>query len=82
VTQPSDYQLDPHLSLLYAPLPAAEREHLAATLTLLLAQIRFDELRLVAIPERNDSVSAIRSWQTLAACRLLGGDACQPDGTG
>lgn len=70
VRQPSTYRLDPHLSLLYQDLSDAERDRLADELAMPLQKIRFDELRVVAIPQKLQSLQDYVGWETLLAVRL------------
>lgn len=70
VSQPSSYDLEPHLSLLYQYLPTAVRESLVRESLVSLREIRFDELWAVAIPKQLKSLDAFDGWQPLLICRL------------
>lgn len=70
VTKPSEYIFDPHLSLLYQDLSVSERERVQSQLKIDLAEIRFDQLWAVAIPETLSVLKDFTNWQTLMICRL------------
>lgn len=69
VAQPSDYRLQPHLSLLYSDLPSDRRRELGRTLCP-PAVLHCNELRAVAIPARLATMDDFRGWQTLLSVRL------------
>jgi hypothetical protein len=67
----SDYQLRPHLSLLYQQLAPDARERLAKGLEKLPWEpIRFDALRVVTVPDRIETVADVPGWTTVAERRL------------
>lgn len=71
MTTPSNYTLDPHLSLIYAALPEAARRQAAAELIPPQA-IRFDAIRAI----RHHGVSSrrdVESWEQVAEVRLKPG---------
>jgi putative hydrolase of the HAD superfamily len=70
VPLPSDYQLNPHLSLLYQRLAAATRDTLVRETALCLSEIRLDSLWAVAIPEQLMTLEDLRDWQPLLISRL------------
>jgi putative hydrolase of the HAD superfamily len=70
VPLPSDYQLNPHLSLLYQRLAAATRDTLVRETALCLSEIRFDSLWAVAIPEQLTTLEDLYNWQPLLINRL------------
>ncbi len=70
VPLPSDYQLNPHLSLLYQKLAAATRDSLVRETSLCLSEIRFDSLWAVAIPEQLTTLEDLYDWQPLLISRL------------
>lgn len=70
VSQPADYKLEPHLSLLYQKLPAYVREMLVHETPIPLQEITLDELWAVAISEQLESLDDFSGWQTLLICRL------------
>ncbi len=70
----SDYELHPHLSLLYQNLKTKERKALIEDIKLDIKSILFNELRVVAIPEQLKSIDDLKGWQTLLSCRLAPGE--------
>ncbi len=70
VPLPSDYELVPHLSLLYQKLPASAGEPLVREVALCLPEIRFDTLWAVAIPEQLRNLGDLHGWRPLAISRL------------
>lgn len=70
VSLPSDYQLDPHLSLLYQDVSFPVREKLTQEIKFVAQELRFDELWAVAIPAALKTADDLEGWQMLLACRL------------
>jgi hypothetical protein len=67
----ADYQLNPHLSLIYAPLPSAVREQLVRDLSL-LPLMRFDELKVIKTGGPTQTRSDVEAWRVLASRKLAG----------
>ncbi|MCK4536863.1 MAG: hypothetical protein KAT93_07610 [Desulfuromonadales bacterium] len=65
-TWPSAYLFDPHLSLLYHALSKSARQRLIDEISPDLAVVDFDELRVVAIPDKIVTPADLCGWQTLA----------------
>lgn len=63
--QPEDYELKPHLSLIYASLPQAQRETLARSI-LAPKVIRFDSLKAVLTGASTRSRTDVESWRVVA----------------
>jgi hypothetical protein len=61
---PEDYELKPHLSLIYASLPQAQRETLARSI-LLPKVIRFDSLKAVLTGTSVVSPADVEAWRAL-----------------
>jgi 2'-5' RNA ligase len=63
---PSDYQLKPHLSLLYKKMPILARRQLADSITVPFSEVFFDLIRAVrcALPTRNRA--DVEAWRVLA----------------
>ncbi|OGT21942.1 MAG: hypothetical protein A3C55_02470 [Gammaproteobacteria bacterium RIFCSPHIGHO2_02_FULL_42_13] len=59
VDSEANYQLLPHLSLLYADMPLAEKMHLSKQIKIALSEIQFDQLELVKIPELHH----VKNWR-------------------
>lgn len=66
--QPAD-EFRPHLSLLYAELPLAEKQQAARTVILDRQRLSFDELRIV-VPDPAAGWGDPRHWQSLFHARL------------
>lgn len=65
---PSDYILEPHLSLLYAEVPEAERRTLEKLTLLPREPITFSELWAVAVPATVRERADVECWEDL--CRI------------
>jgi 2'-5' RNA ligase len=61
---------DPHISLIYARLPAAVKRELAATIQLPFAEVVFDRVQLMSCPGPTESAADVESWRMLASRRL------------
>lgn len=70
VPLPSNYHIEPHLSLLYQNISEAERETLVQEIQIPLRKISFDELWAVAIPDQLNTLDDLDDWQNLLICRL------------
>ena len=62
---PEDYELKPHLSLIYASLPQAQRETLARSI-LIPKVLRFDSLKAVLTGASTSSRADVESWCVVA----------------
>jgi 2'-5' RNA ligase len=69
VKRPSGYQLDPHLSLLYRRLPAAEKEALLADFTP-PPRIHFDQVRAVATGDKTRTPADVAAWREVGRVQL------------
>jgi 2'-5' RNA ligase len=75
-SQPSEYELKPHLSLAYAHLSAGFREYFAGEIGgprstgFVPAVIHFGRLKAVAIRDPVRSAEDVEAWRTLAEARL------------
>lgn len=65
-----DYQLNPHLSLIYKDLPESARFDLARTLTMPFERVTFDRLRVIAAHDDTTSREDVESWRVLAESSL------------
>lgn len=63
--EPPQPMIDPHVSLLYAPLDKHTRRHLADTTTLSLGQIVFDSISAMEIELPVQTVDNIRRWRKI-----------------
>jgi 2'-5' RNA ligase len=67
VAQPSDYVLNPHLSLMYKDLSADEKQRIAASIHLPQAEVSFSEVWAIASPGHTQTPEDIRQWDVV--CR-------------
>ena len=66
----SQYDLKPHLSLLYKNLSAATRSELAASITLPFSEIAFDSLQAIRCVSPTQTGADVQAWELLAS-RIL-----------
>lgn len=66
----SQYEVKPHLSLLYKNLPAATRSELAASITLPFSEIPFDSLQAIRCVSPTQTGADVEAWELVAA-RML-----------
>jgi 2'-5' RNA ligase len=64
------YELKPHLSLLYKNLPAATRSKLAALITVPFSEIPFDSLQAIRCISPTQTKADVEAWK-LIATRML-----------
>ena len=69
-----DYELKPHLSLVYKNLPTAIREKLASEVDVLLTEVNFDVLRVIECPPAIKTNADIHAFRVLASRTLSGRD--------
>lgn len=67
--QPEEYELKPHLSLLYAKLSAESREHFAKT-TVVPSRVRFNRVRAIASNGPTRTPEDVSAWRVIAEVRL------------
>src|SRR3954447_11025125 len=65
-----DYELNPHLSLVYQELPAAVKATIAADLTIPFSDVGFDSVKGVISPAEIKSRSAVEAWRVVAEAKL------------
>jgi len=68
----SQYDLKPHLSLLYKNLAAATRRELAALIDVPLSEVTFDAIKAVRCVSPTKSSADVKAWPVLAAASLSG----------
>ena len=66
----SDYELNPHLSLLYKTMDAETKRQLAGSITLPFADATFDTVKAVLSPARLESREDVESWRVVAEEKL------------
>jgi 2'-5' RNA ligase len=71
-TRQSNYALNPHLSLLYKKLPAAEQRQLCETLDVPIGAYWFDRLRMIETELPIEDSGPVRRWRTICEAELEG----------
>jgi hypothetical protein len=66
----SQYELNPHLSLLYKNLAAPTRRELAASNNVPLFEVAFDAIKAVRCVSPTESGADVEAWQVVAAASL------------
>jgi hypothetical protein len=66
----SQYELNPHLSLLYKNLAAPTRRELAASINLPLSEVTFDAIKAVRCVAPTKSDADVEAWHVVAAASL------------
>lgn len=66
----SQYELKPHLSLLYKNLAAATRSKLAASITVPFSEISFDSLQAIRCVSPTKSRADVEAWRVIARTKL------------
>ncbi len=66
------YEVNPHLSLVYAHLSATVRAAQARRIDLPFAEIEFDRVRAVLCPTPIQTRADVENWQTITEARLEG----------
>src|SRR5712675_539803 len=68
----SQYDLKPHLSLLYKNLAVATRRELAASIDIPLSEVTFDVIKIVRCVSPANSRADVEGWRVVAAASLSG----------
>ena len=68
----SQYELKPHLSLLYKNLTAATRRELAASINVPFSEATFDAIKAVRCVSPTESGADVQTWHVVAAASLCG----------
>jgi hypothetical protein len=68
----SQYELKPHLSLLYKNLAVATRCELAASVNIPLSEVTFDVIKAMRCVSPTKSRADVEAWQVVAAASLSG----------
>ena len=68
----SQYELKPHLSLLYKNLAVATRRELAASIDVPLSEVTFDVIKVVRCVSPAKSRADVEAWRVIAAASLSG----------
>jgi 2'-5' RNA ligase len=67
----SQYELKPHLSLLYNKMEAAARRELAASIVVPFSEITFDRIKAVRCVSPTQSRADVEAWRVVAAEEVL-----------
>jgi hypothetical protein len=70
--QPSNYALNPHLSLLYKKLPEAKREELGKALDIPMGTYSFDRIRVIETELPIEDAGPVRRWRVVCEAELGG----------
>jgi 2'-5' RNA ligase len=68
----SQYELEPHLSLLYKNLPAETRRELAASISVPLSEVTFDAIKAVRCISPTRSRADVDAWRVVTGASLAG----------
>jgi 2'-5' RNA ligase len=68
----SQYELKPHLSLLYKNLAAETRCELAASIDVSFSEVTFDAIKAVRCVSPAESGADVEAWRVIAAASLSG----------
>jgi len=68
---PSDYGLEPHLSLLYKHMPEADRQQAVATISLPQTQVSFDAVAGIVTPTPTRTRDDVECWEMRWRVALL-----------
>jgi 2'-5' RNA ligase len=67
---PSDYELHPHVSLLYKEMDEETKRGLAASITLPFTEVNFSSVKAVVSPAEIKSREDVEAWRVIAERRL------------
>ena len=68
----SQYELNPHLSLLYKNLAAPTRRELAASINVPFSEVTFDAIKAVRCVSPAESGADVEAWHVVAAASFSG----------
>jgi Cyclic phosphodiesterase-like protein len=67
---PGDYQLNPHISLLYKTMDEETKRRLAASIILPFTAVNFCRVKAVLSPAEIKSRADVEAWRVIAECSL------------
>jgi hypothetical protein len=67
-----EYQLNPHLSLIYKTMSPETKVQLANSIRLPFDEVRFDSVKAVISPTKIESCADVEAWRVVAEERLSG----------
>lgn len=68
----NDYQINPHVSLIYKTMPGETKAAIANSLSLPFHEVRFDEAKAVISPAEIKSRKDVEAWRVVATQQLRG----------
>jgi 2'-5' RNA ligase len=69
---PTDYTLNPHLSLIYKSMDPEIKRRLASSIALSFAEVIFDSVKAVISPATIETTADIEAWRVVAERTLTG----------
>jgi hypothetical protein len=66
----SNYEFNPHLSLLYKEMPQDQKAAAASTVELPCERVAFDGLKAIVTPARIETREEVEAWRTIGERRL------------
>jgi hypothetical protein len=69
---PNDYELNPHLSLIYKEMDSETKRQVASSIALPFAGVTFDRLKAVISPAKIGSREDVAVWRVVAEQELTG----------
>ena len=67
-----EYQLNPHVSLIYKTMPAEKKGEIANSVSFPFDEVRFDSARAVISPANIESREDVAAWRIVASQKLAG----------
>ena len=67
-----EYELNPHVSLIYKTMPVEKKAEIANSVTLPFEEVRFDSARAVISPANIKSRADVEAWRVVATQKLAG----------
>jgi hypothetical protein len=68
----SEYQLNPHLSLIYKTMSTAAKREIVNSLSRPFDEVPFDSVKAVISPARIESRADVEAWKVVAAENFFG----------
>jgi hypothetical protein len=69
-TSPSDYELNPHLSLIYKEMTTEMKRQLATSIVLPFEEAMFDTVKAIISPGEIQSRKDVEAWRVVAEAKL------------
>ena len=67
-----EYELSPHLSLIYKTMAADEKRQIMNSLEIAFTEVEFDSVKALLSPAKIESRADAESWRVVAAAQLTG----------